>query len=50
MAKLKKDGNRWVVVHGRTGAPLKRKGRIVAFVKESEGLKEVRRLHRGMGK
>ncbi len=49
MAGVKKIGNRWYVVHGRTKAPIKRKGRRVGFSTKGLASAEVERIHRRMG-
>lgn len=49
MAAIRKIGNRWYAVHGRTKAPIKRKGRLLGFNTRKEARDEVERLHRRMG-
>lgn len=43
MAVVVKDGKRYCVAHGKTGAVLKRKGRKVCFISRSEAQAEARR-------
>ena len=43
MAEVIKQGNRWCVSHGRTGAVLKRKGSPVCFTKRSAANAEAKK-------
>ena len=46
MAEIKKIRNRWYVVHARTKAPLKRKGKFVRFKTKKAAKAEADRTHK----
>lgn len=51
MAKVVKARGKWCVAHGRTGHPIKRKGRIVCFTSKKAAQAEARSTqHRVVGK